>query len=349
MAFKTSDFEIDERSVGEIGDIIQPHFDEDHKELEKSTSVNDDSDIAYDWIVGNKFKTIAFESVCSASRWESKDEIIICDSVSGVLRVVEPTYFQQVRFLNPERKLQCPVTVCVNNKTDQIFVGDLKSSKVFVFNEDFEYVTEFGHESIKQPFCLTIDEQTDHVYLTDKRNDAVTVWDSMENQSRFLTTFKCDTPGHIKVTDDKIYIVGGIFYELRKNTKQFRHITKGKNCIFIYAKQTQQQQSVISFPDWFDLRGLHVDKKCNLFTTTRYNPSEKDSHAVKLCRVYQDASLAWQRDMPYLADGFTTIRDMLFLEGKDVMFVRGKQLPPIQLVTFGNRSAQVNYDDYYNF
>jgi hypothetical protein len=340
IAFKTSDFEIDERNVGDIGDIVQDHCEDKEPVLEQSTSLNEEY-CDYTRLRNNKFKAISYESICSASQLNSKDEIILCDSVSAVLRVLDSTYYEQTSYVNPDGRLHCPVSVCVNNHTNQIFVGDYNVSKVLVFNEDFKFISDFGHESIKKPFCVTVDEETNHVYVTDKRNDSVSVWMPADNRFVFSRTFTCDTPAHIKVFEDKLYIVSGIYYEMKKNTKQLKQLTKGKNCIFVFDKQVGTSPlSVIEFPGCFDLRGLHVNKQF-LFTTARTSNDYRKLYRIT-CPDYD--SKQYSDD---ICDGTVTVRDMLFVGNTDVLFVRGKHVPPIHIASFDTITdrQQNNGDD----
>ena len=90
---------------------------------------------------------------------ENRDEIVVTDPDAKVLKVLDAKdNFSFITYINPSKILDCPVSICVNTIGD-IFVGDYTHSKVFVFDEFYDFKHSFGEGVIQKAFSMTVDPE----------------------------------------------------------------------------------------------------------------------------------------------------------------------------------------------
>ncbi len=247
---------------------------------------------------------------------ENRDEIVITDTDSKILKILDTkNNFKYITQINPSETLDCPVSICVNTMGD-IFVGDYNHSKIFVFDEYYDFKHSFGDGVIKKAFSMTVDPENNHLYVSDKRNNVISVWDSLNYT--YLHDIKCESPTQSKISNEKLIVAIGLDYETcGGHNVKVKRIIKGENLIRIYNKNSHELEKTIKFEKHFDLRGLCIDHYMNIYTTAR---ELTNSHIGATFLFKFDINGTFLKKFR-LNHG--NIRDMILYENK-IVFSRGK-------------------------
>ncbi len=205
---------------------------------------------------------------------ESKKQFLITDREDKTIKILSNngTYLGEY---NPNLMLEYPFAIYVNNYTNEIFVGDYKKQCVFVFDENFNYITEFGNDIAKAPNTITMDRLTNLIYCTDYWYDRVTIWKGdrttasnlHSNKYSLHREFHCDSPAYVQVAEDKIFIVSAVELETDESNVKVKDIKKGSNCIFVIDKLKHECLFEIRLKNWIEPYGLFVDSKMNIYTS----------------------------------------------------------------------------------
>ena len=215
--------------------------------------------------------------------FEAKEQYLITDREDKTIKILSKTGNYLGEY-NPNLIFEYPFAIYVNNLKNEIFVGDYKLQCIFVFDENFNKITEFGHDVAKAPNTITMDKITGLVYCTDYWYDKVSIWygeqpssdygDNCKTTGNFHCTkytlsneFTCDSPAYIQIADSKIFIVSAVELEIEENTSKLKDIKKGANCIFVFDKIKLCILFKIKLKDWIEPYGLVVDSQSNIYTS----------------------------------------------------------------------------------
>ena len=253
MKFQTNELNIKESQIGK--------FDEEFYNVKHTR------------LVHKKSSQIPHKFLNRISYFESKQQYLITDREDKTIKVLSNNGSYLGEF-NPNLVLEYPFAIYVNNFTNEIFVGDYKKQCIYVFDENFGYITEFGHDIAKAPNTITIDKSTGFIYCTDYWYDKVTIWNAEKHNSNSYCTnytlnnhFTCDSPAYIQVAQDKIFIVSAIELETDETTLKLKGIKKGSNCIFVVDKFKLENLFEIRLNNWIEPYGLFIDSMLNVYTS----------------------------------------------------------------------------------
>ena len=167
--------------------------------------------------------------------------------------------------INPDNCLRLPWGICVGRKEngdEEIYISDWKAQTVFLFNRDFKFVKKIG-ENIKNVQCLTIDYASDILYCSHFDDGLVTLWNV--NDGTLKEEIRIAQPGHVKIADDKIYILSYADVKRNWHKRKVIKIRKG-NCINVINKSTLKIVHKIQFDDWFNPASLHLSRDSNIYS-----------------------------------------------------------------------------------
>jgi hypothetical protein len=165
---------------------------------------------------------------------------------------------------NPNNVLNEPLAVCSSIKKNQLFIGDCAKNEIYVIDSKYELVCSFP-SIIRSPNCMTIDDDSSLLYVTDWINNLLCVYDI--NTYKLVKSSTIDSPMHIKIQNNKsLLILSAISFEKADNDR-LDAITKGSNCIFEVCKQNLTILNTISAENWFHPRGLDCNHNGVILTT----------------------------------------------------------------------------------
>ena len=242
---------------------------------------------------------------------------MVTDTDAKCLRVLDALNNNSfILQINPGQVLDCPVAICANKDGD-IFVGDYTHAKIFVFDEYLDFKHSFGDGVIHKAFTMTIDSLNDDLYVSDKRNNIISVWNTKTYEH--LHDIQCESPIQSKVNNEQIIVACGIDYEtFGFGSTRVKRVVKGLNCIKIYNKNTHELEKTIKLEGFADLRGLCIDEYSNIYTTA-VEFKHNNLGATFLFKYDKNGNLI--KKFPQLNYG--GIRDMILYENK-IVFTRGK-------------------------
>ncbi len=256
---------------------------------------------------------------------ENKDELVICDSDGKTLKIYDSTTQSFITQINPDRLLDCPVAICTNIN-ENIFVGDYTHSKIFVYDDYFEFLRSFGEGIIQKPFYMTSDPENGDIYVCDKKNNVITVWNSQT--SEHLHDITCNSPTHSKILNDQLIVACGIDFDFNRGSLKLKRLIKGENCVFILNKRTRESVKTIKFNSWFDLRGLCVDEYMNIYTTAHEINEKFITNESFLYKFDLNGKLLKKFRLQ-----FNHIRDMVMFDNK-IIFTLGNRYPQSTTIVF---------------
>lgn len=167
---------------------------------------------------------------------------------------------------NPNNLLSEPLAICSSIKKNQLFIGDCAKNEIYVIDSNYELVRSFP-SIIRSPNCMTIDDDSCLLYVTDWNNNLLCVYDI--NTFKLIKSSTIDSPMHIKlctVNNKSLLILSAISFEKTNNDK-LEAITKGSNCIFEVCKENLTILNTISAENWFHPRGLDCNHNGIILTT----------------------------------------------------------------------------------
>lgn len=222
-------------------------------------------------IISNKISSIPAESICSMFRF-SDDELIVTDIGASSLIIVDYEGNLLNEPFNPDNLLDDPLSICVSSNRE-IYVGDSKQFKIFVFDSSFRYKCEFGDEdTLGVPNYIRCDvEQNDELYVSHYNTNLVTVWDN------YILAHRIDieAPLDIAISKDNFYISSAIRFEVKEDApNELKNINNGLNSIFILSKLTFEVLKTIQM-NWLSPGGLFLDSNLNIYTVAYELNEEK--------------------------------------------------------------------------
>jgi DNA-binding beta-propeller fold protein YncE len=169
---------------------------------------------------------------------ENKTKVLITDYIRNLIHLIDFDG-KLFRSFNPNNTLKIPVGICVlrDSNDEEIYIGDSKQHKIFVFNSNFELKFQFGDNNLKYPGYLRIDDEFDksRLYVSDCKNNEITIWNTKDG--KFIHKIDIETPRQINFTCNSLYASSPVFEHQMKNN-QVTKINQGGNCIFEIDKES---------------------------------------------------------------------------------------------------------------
>lgn len=207
-------------------------------------------------------------SISCISHFESKGDILVCTKNSSIVTIVDDETFLKTKEIKFE-KLQSAKTICVS-KDEEIFIADCKARKIFVYDRNFNLLREHDRRQnllIEDIFSMNIDNTEKHLYISERENHIIRIVEC-KNCNRVLEEIKFELPSFIKIFDDRLLVISGIFYDdMSGFMPEELRVKKGESAIHILEKRTWASLRKISFKNWLDLRGIWIDDNLNIYTT----------------------------------------------------------------------------------
>ena len=200
------------------------------------------------------------------------DELIVTDIGASSLIIVDYEGNVLNEPFNPENLLDDPLSICVSSNKD-VYVGDSKQFKIFVFDSFFRYKTEFGDEdTLGIPNYIRCDvEQNDELYVSHYNLNAVSIW---ANYS-LMHKIDIEAPLDIAISKDKLFISSAIRFEVKEDApNELKNISNGLNSIFVICKLSFAVLHTIQL-DWLSPGGLFLDSNLNIYTVAYELKEEK--------------------------------------------------------------------------
>jgi hypothetical protein len=219
-----------------------------------------------------------YKCLCRIAFCRKIGKFIVTDCEDSTLKIFDYDG-NFIKTINPSLILRCPWAICVNNKSNEIFIADGKLGKILVFSAEFKYLREFGRRKVDLVECLTIDETLDDsdndkptLYAADYRNNLVTIWNSRNGV--FKSKFNFQSPADIAVDKFKIFITSENNFQFLPNTRKLNSL-KGENSIFVLDKTNFKVLNKIRFNNWLSPNCIYFDYKNNHLATIAFDIDEE--------------------------------------------------------------------------
>lgn len=241
------------------------------------------------------------------------DKIFITDLMDRKIRVISSDG-DSLGSYNPKSILAWPLAICSSNEIKKkLFVGDCERHEIMVFDDELNLLKRFGRNLIKYPNSLTVDDDTHLVYVTDYSGNSLDVF-NYETGS-LISQITIDSPSHLKLFNDKLYVISGIEVELFKGERRLSKVTKGSNCVFEVEKKTLKIQSTIKSDKWLSPMGIHLEERNKyLFTAAYYLSTSNQISDYFYLFIINSTNGQFLHSLEL--DGIQTIRDFVYTDNK---------------------------------
>lgn len=197
---------------------------------------------------------------CYTSKDESQN-LIAVDPRSKFLKRLSAVTGQFLDKLNPKSLLDAPSAICVNEKSNEIFIADRRNHKILVFNSDIAFLRKFGNKSkLNDPTDMVIDAEKNQLFVANYDNETVSVWDSINDNC--INEFHIESPSNIRLNEKNIFILSNSESKIPVRTNQ-------QNLIFLLNRSLLSIDKIIKIDNWCDLRGLYLDRDTYIVTSAK--------------------------------------------------------------------------------
>ena len=230
-----------------------------------------DDGIRLNSIVNNNTTIVPADSICSMFKL-NEDELIVTDIGSSSLIIIDYEGNVLKDPFNPENLIDDPLSICVSSKQD-VYIGDSKQCRIFVFDKNFLYKTEFGdEESLNIPNYIRCDVmQDDELYVSHYNTNSVTIWIDFKLEHKI----DIEAPLDIAISKDILYISSAIRFETQdEDPNELKSITNGLNSIFLICKLSFDVLKTVQL-NWLSPGGLFLDSNSNIYTVAYELTEEK--------------------------------------------------------------------------
>ncbi len=156
--------------------------------------------------------------------------------------------------------------LCSDNN-DRILIENFPKGKIFIFDSNLNYVSEFPHLESHEPSAMQIDvDSTPNIlYASYSSQNQISAYN--------IETGNCencigiDSPRELGISQEHIYALSLTGYDKKRNNGGFKKLKFGSNCIFLLHKADLRVIKKIEIPNWLCPNGLVLDKYSNLITT----------------------------------------------------------------------------------
>lgn len=246
--------------------------------------------------------TSLFEFICGYNRMvyiKSKERFLITSSYNHSIVSIDQ-YGIWIERRNPYGKLGQPWGICVNEMTNEVFIGDNEFRCIFVFDICLKYLRKFG-EHIAIAFTdMFIDIETNTLYAVNVFDSALLVIDL--KKEKLLSSIFINAPIFVRVHKEKVYIAAT------------------DDVIYILTKEKLDLEKKIEFEGSRFLSSLTVLSESCLFTSCfrlyKNNDKAKEKHLAiikirddELTIKYINLKIGYINDMVMLKDHLVCISD----------------------------------------
>ena len=260
---------------------------------------------------------------------KAKEEILVTDPEGRAIRILDKNG-NFLRSIIPNVVLERPGTICVSSK-NEIYIEEMILEKIFVFDENFNLLREFGDERLQMSLHMKIDDDTDTIFMTSYLNNTLTVWNCATGE--FINNISINSPLSLTLSNDKLFVLSandvGIFS--REYTIQINE--NNQNCMYVLDKKTLEILKSINISSFVQPKGLTIDSEMNFIITatdlhlTEVHYSKKQSTC--LLKINEKGDLLQKTVLGF--DG--GIIQVLFFENK-IAFSRAFRTPRVYLAEF---------------
>jgi hypothetical protein len=259
------------------------------------------------------------------------DEIFLTDRLQKRVKVISKNG-DILGSYNPKGVLAGPLAITTYTNTTQSFIviGDCLRHELLVFDLNLTLVKRISHKYVaKAPNSMCVDycpctvssdlpTYTAHSKTINGNTLYVTDWSFNTlyaysfDTGHLINKIQIDSPSHMKLLNDKLYVISGIECELVPNKRKLNKITKGSNCIFELDKQSLQILNTIKSEKWLSPCGLDISPITqNIYTMAYYLDSEQSiSDYFSLFIINSSGQCLHQ----LLLNGIQIVRDFAFLD-----------------------------------
>ena len=176
-----------------------------------------------------------------------------------------PSHIQSIYVKEGKLNLDYPQGLAVNNKKNWLYVTSAKNKRIFVFDDDYKPLFNFGEKTLRVPAFLAIANNS-QVYVTDRAHKAVLVFSESGDFIKKLKLAKLSNPLAITLDNkNNLYVSNtGAQHKILKYDSDGKLILE-----FGYKKQVgpvSGSKSGFFFPN-----GLAVDSKQNIYVADSNN------------------------------------------------------------------------------
>jgi hypothetical protein len=241
-----------------------------------------------------------------------------------------------------ENRLDQPWALAFDKKNNQLYIGDFSRQKVFVYCAlTLLELDQIGDEKMRKIDAIEVNDKM--LYVSDTVGNRISVWIN----KRFSRNVVIDQPAVMKVKDTNLYVISACEAEFkRKKVSQgkelpvLKAISFGSNCVFVFNRFTWDLQRKICFDDWFNPRGLYIDKYSNVITVACVKDANNVLNEKEYVFVIDPDGILKQR----LQLNFDNIMDFCYTKNT-LVFVRGEEKKP-SVCWVGFKKKAVSVTDY---
>jgi hypothetical protein len=199
-----------------------------------------------------------------------------------------------------------PLAICTN-KNDEIFISDCTKSEIYRLNKELKLIATYKNNSFTTLNFLIYDDQTDFIYFTDWINNLLNIYDTESNI--IIKSIRVDSPLHIRVSDEKLYLISGTELRSIKEKKDLNKASRG--CIIELDKHNLEIKNKITFDDWILPIGLFIDSNKYLYTTAFNLDSTDDKMSESFLYIINPKGICVHK-VPL--GGFEILNDFLIID-----------------------------------
>ncbi len=257
---------------------------------------------------------------------------MITDGGKGLLHICDLNG-NLINSVNPKGILQDPrgLFVAKIDSDEEIYVLDYNLGCIFLFNSKLKLIRKIG-SNLKKAEYLSIDTDTDVIFISHTSKDSVSVWN--KNSGQFLSKFEIETPLHSRLSKDRLFVVSWADSDYDKKMKKVKSIKKG-NFITIFDKTSLNKLYEIKFDNVVFLHSIYFssDKVMNIYTIA-YQIDENSVHSKNayLYRINEKHEIKQTIEL----NDTLFFYDALYLENKIILCGLGLLKNKIRIIEFEN-------------
>lgn len=219
------------------------------RETQTLNKVVNKTQVRFKQIKSNKPLNLPAKRLTRMTYLPSRRRILYCDSDANLILVTD----SYGSFLNKTtlEQLKKPHSICVSSaRKHEIYIADNELGRIFVYDIQFKFKRELETLKLHKPFEMTCDnEQNDVLMITHEEKNELLVING-DNGEIIHTKSNIEKPTYVKCKSDNIFIISNL------------------DTIIILRKDTYDTLTQIKFDNWCNIRGLYINNKNQIFTTS---------------------------------------------------------------------------------
>jgi hypothetical protein len=227
-----------------------------------------------------------------------------------------------LKSLNPNGYLDRPNGVCVlkDSNEEEIFVGDHKKNKIFVFNSNFEFKFAInGDKNLKNYYNeMQIDDVFDktRIYVSEYDLNKITIW-NISNRT-FISKICIQSPSRICFTRNNLFVSSFRSHQNIKDLKK-THISQNQICIIEIDKISLLVKRRI-IGNWCSPNLMRMELNGNILLAARIYDRDYlyPSKMFYLITIDQNGKIIKKVEL----NGVTELSEMILLNDKIIVSYR---------------------------